>query len=318
MSEYLDNKQLFSSPKVGQYNNHMVMTNVVKPLKTKHIFIDTKFCDDKPNVPPSNPEYNLCNYNLTLSDRITDVKTMTVKGVEIPMTFYNISSSIGNNFFKVSIAASSSIITIPDGQYNIEELKNIINNIIGAVIGLPNPLTYNNSTTNSTTNNKSSFTATTSSNITIDFAVDKTGNFDKYNLKTKLGWVLGFRNISYIVKSGIPIHSEANINLNVFRYLLLAVDELSNGSQDSIISVLPKSRINKNIIAKICVDNKLYPYGTVLNANSQIGYLISDTRNYTGNKVDIQKLNIQLLDDTGNPINLNGADFSFSLKIEHE
>ena len=38
MSEYLDNKQLFSSPKVGQYNNHMVMTNVVKPLK-KEIFL---------------------------------------------------------------------------------------------------------------------------------------------------------------------------------------------------------------------------------------------------------------------------------------
>jgi hypothetical protein len=44
---------------------------------------------------------------------------------------------------------------------------------------------------------------------------------------------------------------------------------------------------------------------------------LSDRRQYSG-KVDIQKLNVQLIDDTGTPVDLNGLDFSFCLEVEHE
>ena len=44
---------------------------------------------------------------------------------------------------------------------------------------------------------------------------------------------------------------------------------------------------------------------------------MSDRREYQG-KIDIQKLNIQLVTEWGVPINLNGLDFSFILDIEHE
>lgn len=45
--------------------------------------------------------------------------------------------------------------------------------------------------------------------------------------------------------------------------------------------------------------------------------LLSDVRSYTG-KVDIQKLNVQLVNENGIAMNLNGADFSFCLRLEHE
>ena len=38
---------------------------------------------------------------------------------------------------------------------------------------------------------------------------------------------------------------------------------------------------------------------------------------YAGN-VDIQKLNIQLVDEWGNIVDLNQLDFSFCLEIEYE
>jgi hypothetical protein len=61
----------------------------------------------------------------------------------------------------------------------------------------------------------------------------------------------------------------------------------------------------------------IYPYGTILTANTFNGLLLSDQRLYAG-KTDIQKLNIQLVDEWGNVVDLNGVDFSFCLEIEHE
>ena len=332
MSQYFDNKQLFASPKVDQYNNHMVMTNVCKPVKTKYVFIDTKFCDDLLNnrLNPSSPDYNLCNYNFSLSERIVDIKSITVVEAQIPMSMYNISSAQENNFFMVSTDISNIMIIIPDGQYNIETLSDVINSQLNLINTPSRTLRYG-----SFPNNTSFFYAYSLTDFTIHFAVDKNGNFDKYNFKSKLGWLLGFRKKDYTIKNVDPILlnlvnnipttqkqliniSEATINLHVFRYLFLALDEFVNGNQNSCISLLPKSIINKNIIAKICIDNNFYPYGTILNVNVNTGLLTSDTRVYTGNKVDIQKLNIQLLDDIGNPIKLNGDDFSFGLKIEHD
>ena len=46
MTDYYNKSDLFMEPKTQQYGNHMVMTNVHKSTKIKHISIDTKFRDD--------------------------------------------------------------------------------------------------------------------------------------------------------------------------------------------------------------------------------------------------------------------------------
>lgn len=300
MSEYFDNKQLFSSPKVDQYNNHMVMTNVAKPVKTKYLFIDTQFCDENPRSD---------NYSFTLSDRITDVKTMSVVSAEIPHSFYNISHTLGNHCFLVATDSSSAMIVLPDGQYDLTRLTIEINRQLNSFTVSSNTLTY---ATHSDTNT-SSFTAATS--YTLHFAVDKTGNFDKYHFKSKLGWLLGFRSPTYTVRGVLT--SEAVINLHTLKNIYLAIDEMTQGTFESCVASLPNSRINKNIIAKICLDNHFYPYGTVMCVNIHTGLITSDTRRYTGNKVDLLKFNVQLLDDIGNPLQMNGTDFSFGLKIDY-
>jgi hypothetical protein len=62
---------------------------------------------------------------------------------------------------------------------------------------------------------------------------------------------------------------------------------------------------------------KNYGNGTVLPANEYNGLLLSDKRTYSG-KVNLQKLKIQLVNEYGFPVNLNGLDFSFCLEIEYE
>ena len=81
------------------------------------------------------------------------------------------------------------------------------------------------------------------------------------------------------------------------------------------MSPLHNSLINKNILSRISLDSNNYGHGSVLPANLNNGYLVSDTRSYNGN-VDLQKLNIQLLNEDGLPVILNGLDFSFCLKVE--
>lgn len=320
----------------------MVMTNVCKETKTKYLNIDTKFCDEYNNnwLDPTKPNFNVSNYNVTIPDRINDVKRISLMNVEIPMTFYNISSSLGNNYFKITITVNEEsetfMIFIPDGQYTIDLLKDTINSFF---VNIPNIYNFTTILSNESyyptfgfyLNKVYLYLSQSNSQMVMDFAVDKNGEFDKYNFKSKLGWLLGFRQPSYTL-NGIQapssdttitndiddvLFAENNYNLNVHRYFYLAIDEYSKGNQNSFISALSNSSINKNIIAKICVSFPLFPYNTVLNANKTNGLLMTDERSYTG-KTDIQKLNIQLLDDVGRPVNLNGSDFSFGLKIECE
>ena len=90
-----ENSQLFMEPTTQQYGNHMVMTNVHKPNKTKYINIDTKFRDDYDYKQPA-------SYQIILPERLNEIRSLKVTNVEIPISFYNISNNMGNNYFKIT------------------------------------------------------------------------------------------------------------------------------------------------------------------------------------------------------------------------
>lgn len=298
MSDFNKN-QLFMEPKTKQYGSHMVMTNVQKNSKTKYINIDTQFRD----------EYNYLktsNYNITLPERVNEIKDLKVTNIEIPLTYFIISENLGNNYFKITVSGTESVITIADGNYTSSSLQTAINTALSG----------KNLSCTLTQNSFSSF-VTSSGTVKIQFDVDKYGYSDKYNFKSKLGWLLGFRNTTYDLTTN-DTTSEGFLNLNGPNYLYLAVDEFNKSSnQNSFSSPLFSSMVNKNILARIVIDHKNYTFGDVLVASIDNGYLLSDTRNYTG-KIDLQKLNIQLLNETGIPMNLNSLDFSFCLEVTHE
>lgn len=312
MSNYFENKELFLEPTTKQYGNHMVMTNVHKTTKTKYINIDTRFRDEYNST-------NITNYVITLPERITDVNTLTIKNIEMPMSMYNISNSLGNNFFKVTDISYNNIaqtIIIPDGNYSSSNIQATINN---AILNSKIDTAHINDLSFSYINNRGNFyTNNASFKIEFDTVIDISGGFDKYNFKSKLGWMLGYRKTTYnITTNNSNALSESLIDLNGPRYLYLAIDEFKRGNQNSFVSPLAGSIINKNIIARVSIDNKTYPFGSILIANDGGGLLTSDIRSYTG-KIDIQKLNVQLLNELGVPVNLNGLDFSFCIEVEHE
>jgi len=317
MSKYSDNKDSFLEPQVNQYGRNLVMTNVHKPSKCKYVNIDTKFSDD----------YNYtenATFSMTLPERITNVQSITVRTLELPITYYNICTNFGNNFFRITNSANASkMIVIPDGQYTVALLQTQINTRIQALSTDCSNISFNITGTNSIASSntysgyKSSFIALNSvSGLSVHFDTDSSGNFDKYNFKSKLGWLLGFRNQSYTLTSALTI-SDQFINLYGPKYLYLVVDEFSQKSPNSFISPQAGFLMSKNILARITINAQSYPFGSILPANNFDGYLLTDCRNYQGT-IDIKKLNVQLVNDTGIPVNLNGQDFSFCLEVAFE
>jgi hypothetical protein len=299
MSQYFDGKDLFVGPKTTQYGSHMVMTQVAKESKIKYLNIDSRFRDEYGNQ-------SLANCSVTLPERINDVHKIRAMNAEIPMSFYNISNFNGNAAFILTDNTGNHMVTAADGYYSTAS------SLFTALT--PTSLSYSVVANRVVIRNTS-----TTDNITVHFDVDDHGDTDKYTFKNKLGWLLGFRKQSYTIsKNNGTITAESMYDLHQPRYLYLVVDEYGgSGKQNSFVCPLPKSLINKQILARITLDYTNFPFGSVLTANTFNGYLLSDTRSYNGRK-DLQKLNVELVNEYGDTVELNGLDFSVALEIEHE
>jgi hypothetical protein len=314
MSAFDNKHSLFLEPNTKQYGSHMVMNNVHKQSKCKYVNIDSKFRDEYNNtIQTTNGNADLLanlnhvsNYNINLPERVNEVRTINVTNIEVPMSFYNISANLGNNYFKTIVSGNETIITISDGNYTDSSLTTALNNALtSAGIGLTFTVTNNARTT-----------VVSTGSVEIHFDINSSGTSDKSRFKSKLGWLLGFRNTNYTVTTSTTT-SEHFLNLHGTKYLYLAIEEFNKGNQNSFVSPLFSSFINKNVIARVAIDKHTYPYGSILPANKSNGLLTSDVRCYTG-KVDLQKFNVSLLNEDGIPVDLNGLDFSFCLEVEHE
>jgi len=306
MSEYVNKNTLFLEPQTKQYGNHMVMTNVHKDSKYKYINVDTRFRDEF-------SENLTVNYNITLPERICEVISLKITNMEIPSTCYNVSANLHNNRFAVINGANREEITVPDGNYTAAELNSAISTAI------TNSTYGQNITITLAETGNTSIRSTVA--ITLDFATDSSACSqvsEKYLLKMSLGWLLGFRKQTLtLVANASDIKSPAFLDLSGPKYAYLALEEYSKGIPSSFISPLASSLVNKNIVARVSMDRTKYPYGSIMHASHSNGLLISDERKYAG-KVDLQKLNVQLLNEAGIPLNLNGMDFSFCVEVLHE
>jgi hypothetical protein len=305
-SKYFDNKTAFLEPVVTQYGSNMLMTNVHKPSKTKFINIDTRFSNEWKTI--KNDFNNMKQYTIDLPMTISDVKTLSVSQIEIPVSFYTISSALRNNtFLLINLTLNvRQVVEIKDGDYTADSMITTLN-----LINTDLTFSINSNTNFIEILNNSVYT------YCFDFFTDNYLSVVNNIFKSQLGWIMGFRMGIYQVIPSASIEAESIFNNNTTRYLFLVIDQFTNLLPDSFSSILSESTINKNIIARISCSRTLFPFGSVISGNEQNAVIKSDIRTYTG-KTDIQKLSIQLVNEIGIPINLNGLDFSFLIKIEYE
>ena len=300
----------------GQSSPSEFYQGTINPLNKRilrqNINIDTRFRDNYYTSQSS-------NFHLDLPIRLTQVVSLQLSALELPSTFYAISKVFGNNFFVISLPTQPTIdpliITIPDGNYTYLTLQTYINTFLSTA-----PVAYQTiqfladiNTPGGTGSGGSGKMVVGSLGGNIDFALnfqtDRYGNEDKQTpLPLKLGWLMGFREGYY--ENNTSYVSEGIIDLLGPRYIYLVVDDFHNNVSDGFYGAFTSSILNKNILARITLQ------GSVFNVIAQNNLLLVTTsRQYFG-PVDIQKMQIQLLDEYGRILDLNNMDYSFCLSFQ--
>ena len=303
MSYYFDNKNVLTGPSVRQQDSHMIMEGVSKPLKERIVSIDTKFRRDIFNMN--------ADINLVLGEKITEVKSIEVDSVDIPITFFNINAN--NNNFVIGItnpSVSTHTVTLTPGFYtSMSAVATEINLRLDAIVTSGfnvGDVSFNfGDVSFNLTGNRGVF-STTSNTYNISF-----------NGSSGLGWLLGYRNNSYTINgTSKRVTSEGVALLKYPRHIYIALNEFSNSSNMNAFYVPgSNSNLNKNIIARVSVPDT--GFGTTITASHSNGLLVSEVRKYL-EKVNVQRLQLQLLDDAGNVIDLNGCDFAVNLRVVSE
>lgn len=298
-----------------------VINPVSKRVTKKNLNIDSRFRDNYYSTSAS-------NYNITLPMVINNVIQMSLSAIELPLTYYVISKQYGNNFFSIKFTylgvEYSRVITIPEGNYSPGTLTNAITQeLIYAGAPFSNvvfDVDIRNSTTG--TNAFSINTGTGSgktlvglipsstgyTSLELNFQADQFGNDDRNTqLPLKLGWILGFRNGIYI--NNLNYVSEGVCDVRGSKYLFLVLDDYHNNVNNSFYSAFNSSILNKNILARLTINND--PFST-FEQNNLVTVLTP--REYFG-PVNLQNMNIQLLDDYGRILDINNMDFSFCITL---
>lgn len=287
----------------------------MNPLKTriitKNVNVDTRFREASVSS----------DMMIMLPQKMPKVVSMTVSAIELPMTFYNVSTKYGNNHFYMCVTTQKNTdisnnefaVTVPDGNYSDADLIGTINNLIKAQpstiyfdASFNIDLNANRSGTGKVILTVAGKSGNAVTNVHLDFIRDANSQTD---ILYKFGHFIGFTKKIY--DGATRYISDTMPDGNHIHYLYLAIDDFNNSVNNNFISAFNKSILSPNIIARMSVQNT--PIFGVFTGNEF--NMIAEPRKYFG-PVDIQKINVKIYDDMGRIVDLNGANFSFCLTFK--
>lgn len=325
--------QEITKPSTTQYvhtQSDSFFRGTLNPLNTriitKSVNIDTRFRKDLLGTQSS-------DFMVQLPERINKVVSMTLSSVEIPVTFYGISESYGNNYFHLSIIVTdgnnveekTKMVTVSDGNYTAADLINELNNAISprdlsgapvddtddfGFVSFVHDVTANGSGTGKfiITRDESLTGYEKIQNIGLDFGKTVQGERDITPLIQKLAYNLGYLKMEY---TGSTAHIADTIaDPSPIRYIYLAIDDYNNSANSHFISVFPDSILSKNIFARISV--KGGGFSLLMENDFKV---VSEPRRYFG-PVDLHRMHIRLLDEHGRVLNMNNSNYSFCVNLK--
>jgi hypothetical protein len=295
-------------------------SGTLNPLSTrivsKCLTIDTRFRENYYNSKSS-------DFILQLPFKINKVVSMQLSSIELPVSFYGISSHYGNNFFFISVyyrdengenQAATKQICISDGNYNASDLLEKINCMLSinddifSKIFVFLDISENGSGTGKITfKPKYECCVDYIHSFTLDFSRDFEGNECSTDIRTKLGWNLGF--IKPVYSGELSYDADALIEPAGIRYVYLSIDDFNNSVNNQFVSANNKV-VDPNILARISIKGTYFSLVIENDFN-----IVTEPRQYFG-PVDIQRLRIRLLDDYGRVLDMNNANYSFCLNFK--
>jgi hypothetical protein len=294
---------------------------VINPLKKrtiiKNLNIDTRFRDNYYTTQAT-------NFHFDIPYKFNSVTQMQLTSFEFIQSYYTIASCLGNNFFSLqmldgngNLTGDIKFIVLADGNYTGQNLMAVLNAAVKTFTSSSLQYVYFslNEAAGPNGNDKVSVGLNPTYtgalfNFSMNFLLDANGNIDAVPLQQKFGWLMGFRQPVYIGKNSYT--SEGILDLSGPKYLFLVVDDYNNNVNENFFSAFNSSVLQKNILARIAVGPNIGAPFVTFDIVASGSFLTP--RVYFG-PVDIQKLHIQLLDEYGRVVNLNGTDFSFVVAL---
>lgn len=323
-----------------------VVNNIERRTMTKHLCIDSLFRKNYNSTLSS-------NFSYILTEPINNVVSINVSAIEFPNAWYTFSSNNQSNEFTITIynapsppddttlvypATITHIIKIPDGNYRSDILRDSINNMFS---NIRNGLEYiyfdiNEINTHcifrtktSGDDNKGLFEDSTlpvDFRFTLDFTVSADPGRPLYK---NAGWMLGFRGKIYEAAALVEpvkiqtelsfstqtfhwfIESESSYGSNVQNYIFLDIDDHNKNYNSNNFAInSEESNLGNNVIGRISVVSGMNT--TITNTANDF---VFKRRDYFG-PIKLERMNIKLINKLGEPIALNGNDFSFVLEID--
>ena len=209
------------------------------------------------------------DYTLDLSDHLTDVLSLRLWSIEVPLTYYVIDVNYGNTCFWVSDGSNNIAITIPSGNYIPSTFVTALNDAFAAAgftfTSPVIPVSYNFSNYKITMKlNGGTYTppsGSTTSAFTITADTTRLIFFDPtitlqceitcvqhgLFLNQTLGWLMGY----HASTGTIPVEVAGNtgdsvLDLNGPRYFILALDDYNqNHLNNGLVSITEPSKVVK-------------------------------------------------------------------------
>lgn len=227
------------------------MNNLSSVIK-KELVINSLFRDNYDNTTPN-------NFTFFLPEYVKNVSSITLTKVSIPKLLYNVSDNLGSNSFtiyKYQLTGSISMslketytIFIPNGNYTIEEITNLINFDLSV-----NGLTGDINAHYNTINKKFYFSFNTKgiNDYIFDFtplecdSMKCTNNNNFKLIKGALGWILGYRNTIY---STFAYNSQflTSIESETTKYNEIALNWIRSNMITNTLSMLKYSTNNASL-----------------------------------------------------------------------
>lgn len=312
---YTDNSEYYDG-KINPLNKRII---------TNYLLIDSKFRENYETTTSS-------NFMVNLPTKLTHVVSMQLSSFEIPVTFYGISATYGNNVFQIVVnytnndvkISETKTIVVPDGNYNpfvfIQTINNLISarddngylvnveDIFGYIVASVD-LTDDYSGTGHVTFETSGSKADLITSFELKFIKPFNCNDTKLPLSSRIGYNFGFTKEEYIGEK--KYISEMIIEPATIRYFYLSIDDYNNNVNNQFIPVYKNSTtLNSSIIAKISVKGSYFSLIMENDLN-----ITTEPRVYFG-PVNLQKMMITLLDDHGRILDMTQGNFSFTLLIK--
>lgn len=288
------------------------------------------------------------DFTLDLAEPLSNVLGMKLHAFNVPTTWYNFDSALGNTAFSVNGGAA---VTIADGNYTLEEL----------CAAIQTKACDDDGTINVTPDGQTNLVTVTGASFTFykrGGLQDQDGKIVGGSvINQNIGWALGFRKSpddDDVVTVADGSVSDVPANVVGPKYFVLSIDEYNQNQQNKALilatddhgpvnSVRP-SRMTQTQTTKAQLESqnalllrntkpnqRITPpqtpnaFATILFANvSELRpepvvkvstSLHVYSRTYNG-PIDIERLRLRLFDDKGNLVNLRDNDWSISLLVE--